>query len=133
MAGPDPIFDVHAQALALQRQRMDVLAANIANADTPNYKARDIDFAQQLRQTLQGGAEPAASHHARHIPLHSNGASGLPGQAVYRVALQASVDGNTVDTQVEQAQFADAALHSQASLGFADARLRALMTALTGQ
>ncbi len=136
MAGPDPIFGIHAQAMGLQRQRMEVLAANIANADTPHYQARDVDFAQQLKATLRaaGPALPTpAATQPGHIPVGGADGGQSAERLVYRIALQPSVDGNTVDTQVEQAQFADAALHYQASLGFADARLRSLMTALTGQ
>lgn len=135
MAGPDPIFGIHAQALRLQRQRMDVLANNLANADTPHFQARDLDFANALKASLQvqptSAPEPVSTT-AGHIPIESTLTSHAAALR-YRVALQPSVDGNTVDAQVEQAQFADAALHYQASLSFADGRLRSLMTALTGQ
>ena len=108
----DPLFGIHAKALSLGRARMDVLAANIANADTPNYLAKDIDFAQALKTETTSGSSAAE---------------------VWRVPLQASADGNTVDVQIEQAQFAEAALKYQASLNFLDGRVRALMTAITGQ
>ncbi len=123
MANLDPLFGLHAQSLAVQRQRMEVLAANIANADTPHYQARDIDFAkvlasqQQAAAAAPAGAAPAA---ATTPPL------------VYRVPLQPSVDGNTVDEQVEQGAFADAAMHYQASLSFLNGEVKGLLTAITG-
>ncbi len=110
----DPVFGVHPAAMQLQRRRMELIAANIANADTPGFQARDLDFRQVLAST-QAGAGAAAADPA------------------YRVAVQPSADGNTVDTQIEQAQFADAALRYQASLQFLDARIKGLLTAFTGQ
>jgi flagellar basal-body rod protein FlgB len=141
MASLDPIFGIHADAMSVQRKRMEVLSANIANADTPGFKARDIDFASALSAAAGPGAgrTPAVASrplttHAQHIPLAMTG-SGIDSasQLAYRVASQPSVDGNTVDVQVEQAKFADAALHYQASLQFADGKIRSLLTAITGQ
>jgi flagellar basal-body rod protein FlgB len=124
----DPLLGLHAQALSLGRQRLDVLAANIANADTPHYLAKDVDFASVLQQQAgQGGLHTTHAHH-----LSGGAAAGSAGE-VWRQPLQPSADGNTVDVQVEQSQFAQAALHYQASLGFLDARLKGLMTAITGQ
>lgn len=142
----DPLFGLHAAALSVQRQRMDVLAGNIANSDTPNFKARDIDFAATLRQTIGGAAvdvgrplklaapRGAASGDTRDTTLAASGIDGdsIPG-LVWRVPTQNSVDGNTVDAQVEQAKFADAALHYQASLNFIDGRVKSMLTAITGQ
>lgn len=135
MSTLDPLFGIHAQALQVQRDRMDVLAANIANADTPNYKSRDVDFAQALR-SYQEGAVPSgalATTAAGHVQADTLDAS-LPGMPLkWRVPMQPSTDGNTVDTQMEQASFADAALHYQASLSFLDGKLKGLLTAITGQ
>lgn len=139
MAQPDPIFGIHADAMNVQRRRMEVLSANIANADTPGFKARDIDFATALssasRSLPAGSAPRVLTTDPRHIPLTLDNLPDAGGNAAlaYRVATQPSVDGNTVDVQVEQAKFADAALHYQASLQFADGRIRGLMTAITGQ
>jgi flagellar basal-body rod protein FlgB len=141
----DPLFGLHAAALSVQRQRMDVLAGNIANSDTPNFKARDVDFAATLRQTL--GGSPAEAGGALKLAAPRGASSGsadttltagaidgdtIPG-LVWRVPTQNSVDGNTVDAQVEQAKFADAALHYQASLNFVDGRVKSMLTAITGQ
>lgn len=140
MANLDPIFGIHADAMNVQRRRMEVLSANIANADTPGFQARDVDFAAALASAAKGSTTtgPAArqlSTDPRHIPLTLDNLGGLNGggKLSYRVATQPTVDGNTVDVQVEQAKFADAALHYQASLQFADGRIRGLMTAITGQ
>jgi len=128
MAGLDPLFGIHADALQLQRQRMEVLAANIANADTPGYQAKDLDFTAALANAQ--AAAPAAVTDPRHLPLNASAAAAAH---VYRLPTQPSADGNTVELQVEQAKFADAAMHYKASLSFVDARMRSLMTAITGQ
>lgn len=129
----DALFGIHAKALSLGRARMDVLAANIANADTPHYLAKDVDFAQALKaETAAGSSEKLLSTDAQHLSM-TGVSSGASAQEVWRVPLQPSADGNTVDVQIEQAQFAEAALKYQASLNFLDGRVRALMTAITGQ
>jgi len=109
----DSYLGVHAQALTLEAQRTELLAANMANADTPNYKARDIDFKAAL----------AAA---------GNGAAALGANLKYRVPMAAALDGNTVDTQLEQAAFAENSVRYQATLTFLNARLKELMTAITG-
>ena len=141
MADLDPLFGLHAASLQLQRSRMDVLASNIANADTPGYKARDIDFNRVLAEaSAQSGSAATVSMtttNPSHLNTLGDAASGdlsaaIKAASVYRVPVQPSVDGNTVDVQIEQAQFADSALHYQASLSFIDHKLRSLMTAITG-
>ena len=140
MSGLDSLFGVHAAALDFQRQRMEVLASNMANADTPGYQAKDLDFSKVLQQlatqpTAQSAAQVSSgTSNSAHIPLDGSGVDGssLKGETVYRVATQPSADGNTVDTQTEQAAYADAALHYQSSLSFIDFRLKSLMTAITG-
>jgi len=127
----DALFGIHAKALSLGRQRMDVLAANIANSDTPHFLAKDVNFEQALRAESANGSALATSD-ARHLPVAGHAAGTSPDE-VWRVPLQASADGNTVDVQIEQAEFAQTALRYQASLNFLDGRVRALMTAITGQ
>ncbi|MDP9140899.1 MAG: flagellar basal body rod protein FlgB [Pseudomonadota bacterium] len=122
MAATDALFGVQAQAMDIQRRRMELIAANLANADTPNFKARDLDFRQVLAQAA-ATANPASTTTA------ATDAAALK----YRIPAQPSADGNTVDVQTEQAQFAESALRYQASLGFLDSRIRSMMTALTGQ
>lgn len=118
MAATDALFGIHGQALDIQRRRMELIAANLANADTPGFKARDLDFREVLAQAARPGAAP--------------GVEGAP-NLKYRVSAQPSADGNTVDVQTEQAQFAEASLRYQASLGFLDSRIKSMITALTGQ
>jgi flagellar basal-body rod protein FlgB len=137
----DPVFGMHAQALSLQRQRMEVIAANLANVDTPHYQARELDFASALAQAAganTGTSVALATTQPGHLGGGSAGGAASPigsggAELKYRIPLQPSTDGNTVDAQVEQAAFADAALHYQASLSFADGRIKSLMTAITGQ
>lgn len=134
----DNYLGIHPQALKLSAQRSEVLAANLANADTPNYKAQDIDFKTALAQnSTQAGGQaagvlPMAATHTGHIPLNQ-AAADLNAQLKYRVPNAASLDGNTVDAQVEQANFAQNAVRYQASLTFINAKFRSLMTAITGQ
>jgi flagellar basal-body rod protein FlgB len=128
----DAYLGVHADALKVSSQRMELLAKNLANADTPNYKARDIDFREAL--ATASAANPAAqlgTTQANHLATDpgDSSAAGLK----YRVPLAPSLDGNTVDVQLEQAAFADNAVRFQATLTFLTGRLRTLMTAITGQ
>ena len=120
------------QALNLRAYRTEVLASNIANADTPNYKARDFDFAAALSGAI-GTREQMAL--ARTSPRHLGGAAGrVPAAALeYRVPVQPSIDGNTVEMDTELSQFSDNALRTQADLTFMSARLRELQTAIQGQ
>jgi len=127
----DALFGIHATALSLGRARMDVLAANIANADTPQYLAKDLDFSAALKAQSSGPGPLVTTSH-QHLALGSNIAGGSAAE-VWRTPLQPSADGNTVDVQIEQSQFAEAALKYQASLNFLDSRVRSLMTAITGQ
>src|SRR5882672_693131 len=109
------VFGIHEQALLLHGQRLGVLATNIANADTPNYKARDIDFGEVLAHTGEGWL-PMRVTQAAHITI-SDGE--LPaGDLKYRNPYQASLDGNTVEMPVEQAAFAENNVRYQASLTF---------------
>ena len=130
MAGTDPLFGIHAHALQIQQRRMTLLAGNIANADTPGFQARDLDFKAALEQALGTGPSALDADHAAHFQGASTQAD--PG-LLYRVPMQPSVDGNTVDVQTEQAAFMDSALRYQASLSFLDGKLKSLLTAITGE
>ena len=128
----DSALGIHPQALAVRARRAEILAANIANADTPNYRARDINF-----RTLLGGAQDQqltarlAATNAAHLPDAE--AAGNPGGALlYRMPLQPSIDGNTVDPQAEYSQFSQNAMQYQASLTFLSNRIKNLMTAIRG-
>jgi flagellar basal-body rod protein FlgB len=146
----DSYLGVHQDALKVYGQRTAVLANNIANADTPNYKARDIDFRALLGGTSASGSPTLAltttsSTHVGSTSTSStasgasaaSGASGATadsGSALkYRVPLAPSLDGNTVDVQLEQAAFADNSVRFQAALAFLSDKFKGLMTAITGQ
>lgn len=146
MAMPlDSYLGIHPQALKLSAQRSEVLAANMANADTPGYKAQDVDFKAALASSqlaAKGGSLAMTASNSnsatgavssnQHIPLMqtTDSANAL---MKYRVPLAPSLDGNTVDAQVEQANFAQNAVRYQASLSFLNGKFRSLMTAITGQ
>ena len=133
----DKHFAVHGTALKISARRTEVLARNLANADTPNYKATDIDFQKALSQALgEGGANVMKTTR----PLHMTGGVQSPDQMdgvqlefVERQPLAPSLDGNTVDVSMEQGEFAKNAIRYQASLNFINSQLRGLMTAITGQ
>jgi flagellar basal-body rod protein FlgB len=127
----DNIFGIHEQALLLHGQRLGVLAANIANVDTPNYKARDIDFAAVLGNSDGETPLPVTVTDAAHIVMTDGG---LPaGELKYRNPYQASLDGNTVEMPVEQAAFAENNVRYQASLTFINSQISLLQFAIAGQ
>lgn len=119
---------VHPQVLALREKRGELLAANMANADTPGYKARDLDFQSVLKQNLQL-SKTLERTDANHFPTQSL----LETHTMYRNPNQASLDGNTVEANVEQAKYAENAVQYQASLQFLNNKFSGLMTALRGQ
>lgn len=120
---------LHPTALQLRAKRMDVLASNLANADTPGYKARDFDVDKLLRGD-ERPAVPLRTTHVNHIPLTSNPPDG---RLLYRVPQQAALDGNTVEEHIEQAKFAENALRYRASLRFLNGKFSRLLTALKGE
>lgn len=117
------------QTLALRQQRQETLAANIANADTPNYKARDFDFSQELKRATAQHAGPVklATTHAGHMQM-AQSSSAVDMQ--YRVPAQSRLDGNTVDMDMERAQFLDNSLRYQADIQFLDDRISGLKKAM---
>lgn len=128
----EKIFGIHEQALMLHGQRLGVLAANLANADTPGYKARDIDFSEVLSQTEAGGAAlPLQVTNVAHITF--NDPSSPAGDLKYRNPYQASLDGNTVEMPVEQAAFSENNVRYQASLNFINLKISELQLAIAGQ
>ena len=125
----DAALSVHTQALSLRSKRASVLASNLANADTPNFKARDLEFGKVLENARQGRMAMAQTRNG-HI-----GAGGLSQGAEfkYRVPQQASLDGNTVDADVEHSAFAENTVKYQASLQFLDSRIKGIIKALRGE
>jgi len=119
-------------ALTLRAARQELIASNIANADTPNYKAKDIDFASALQGALSGSASrlPMATTAGSHLSSDNKGVLGA--SVMYRSAVQPSADGNTVDMDVERAQFADNALRYEASVKFVSEDIKAILSAIQG-
>ncbi len=118
----------HTTALSLRQKRMEILAGNIANAGTPNFKARDIDFATAYTQQMSGTNSLAVSN-----PQHISSSTGGAPETLFRTPLSASLDGNTVELHVEQLQFAENATRYEASLQFLNDRIHGLRSALRGE
>ena len=117
MADSQSIFGIHGQALALRSQRLSMLASNIANAATPGYKARDIDFDRALEMATRGRGVAEAAE----------------GAAAYRVPVTPSLDGNTVELSTEQTLFAENAVQYRTTLAFLEGRVSTLKRALRGE
>ena len=113
----DGLFGIHGTALAIRSQRMGVLASNIANASTPGFKARDIDF--QAALAASEGAGP--------------GGDAVAAAMRYRVPNQPTMDGNTVELSAEQTAFAENAVQYQTTLSFLNGRIGQLTRALKGE
>jgi len=127
----DQELDFNRNALNLRTYRQELLASNIANADTPNYKARDFDFKAALANSLGAAStgdvqmsKTAAGH------LEATG-SGIPGVSMqYRGEFQGSVDGNTVNIDIERSAFAENSVHVEALLSFIQAQVKVMNLAL---
>ncbi len=113
----DSLFGLHGMALELRAQRLGVLTSNIANAATPGYKARDIDFTSALQAMAQGAAAPAA----------------ISAATRYRVPVMPSLDGNTVEMATEQTAFAENAIGYEATLNMLQDRVQTVTRALKGE
>ena len=128
-SGIDKALGISPQVLALRMKRMNLLTANIANADTPNYKARDIDFRAAMASATASQARMDTTN-AGHIAL--SGTSAQP-QIQYRRPLQESTNGNTVDAQAEHAAFMENAMRYQASIQLLDSRINGIKKAIKGE
>jgi flagellar basal-body rod protein FlgB len=137
-------LDFHSKALVLRAERQRVIASNIANADTPGYVARDLNFKDAMTQAMGGGLSggnsglqgggPSGTTDARHIPL--GGSIGTPGGAsglAYAVQTQPSVDGNSVDLDRERANFVDNSVRYEATLRFINGQAKTILSAIQGQ
>ena len=121
-------FEVYSNALGIRNKLNEILASNIANAATPNYKARDVDFEVELARVLSVG--PLKTSNKGHISLASKN---LPGKVQYRDPLTPSMDGNTVELSVEQMEFAENSVRYQTTLNFINSKLTGLMSAIRGE
>ncbi len=158
----DKEFRFHQSALALRAERQQLLASNIANADTPNFKARDIDFRKALVQALGGAPDVRAaasamasaktgsgtqvmstssslagallaSHPAHLTSTSAAGSTASGAELLYRTPRQDSIDGNSVELDAERAQFADNAVRYEASISAVNGKLKSLLAAISGQ
>ena len=122
----DEMFRFSQNALNLHAHRQQLIASNIANADTPGYKARDIDFAAALRnaEAAQSKGQQPGARKPDGTPLEAD--------LLYRSAVQRSVDGNTVDLDVERAQFAENAIRFEAQTMFISSKIKAMLAAIQG-
>ncbi|HUX30040.1 MAG TPA: flagellar basal body rod protein FlgB [Thiobacillus sp.] len=130
----DDMLSFHTQALRVRDQRQQVLASNIANADTPNYKARDLDFKSSLQDALNGAGSSGGTALTTTTPGHL---AGNPGQAadaglLYRTPAQGSVDGNTVDMDAERAAFADNTIHYEFNLTRISQQIKGMLAVIQG-
>ena len=121
------IFGLHEQALNMKASRLEVLAKNIANADTPGFKAQDVNFQKVL--SAQSGIAALTTTHARHLKTSLVNDDGL----VYTNPYNQSLDGNTVEIAMEQAKYGKAAMDYQASLDFIQSRIGSIKRALKGE
>ncbi len=126
----DNALGVHPQALALRERRSEILAANLANADTPNYKARDLDFQSILKNQMSNDKGSLERTNTMHM---QPGNMQLGAQMLYRNPHQASLDGNTVEDHIEQSKYAENSVQYQASLTFLNGKFSGLMSAIRGE
>ena len=141
-------LDFQAKALVIRAERQRVLASNIANADTPGYVGRDINFKEAMGAALgesnattpltlsRSGSNNDGTTHAQHIPLQSTlGSLGTDGASAlaYTVQTQPAMDGNSVDMDRERANFVDNAVHYEATLRFINGSSRTILSAIQGQ
>lgn len=131
----DAALSFHQNALRIRGQRQELIASNIANADTPNYKARDLDFSSAMKSAMSGVTKEGfttaktSAQHMSGTPLKN----ALSGDSLFRPIIQGSVDGNTVDMDVERNQFADNAIRYEASLMMINGQLKKMLAAIQGQ
>ena len=128
-------LDLHGQALTLRSERQRLIASNIANADTPGYVARDLNFAQALREAT-GGLQPAGAlktSEPGHIGSRAGAGSRVEPNLLYAMPSQTNLDRNTVDMDRERASFADNTVKYEATLRFIGAQVKTTLSAITGQ
>jgi flagellar basal-body rod protein FlgB len=128
----DSALRFHQEALNLRARRQEVLSANIAHADTPNYKARDFEFSATLSQAVERGRQSASTSMATTSSRHISGeaAAGSGAGLLYRTPNQSSLDGNTVEMDVERVNFADNAMRYEANLTILSSKIKSLLSAV---
>ena len=128
MSGIKQYLDIHSQALSLRNKKNEIIASNIANAATPNYKARDLDFNMEMSRHLKKGKLTITDE--KHIPLMRP----VSHKCVsFREPLQQSLDGNTVELAVEQMEFSENSIRYSTTLSFLNSKISGLMSAIRGE
>lgn len=132
----DQAMQFNEAALSLRGQRQQIIASNIANADTPNYKARDIDFSKALQGAMSraagGPSASLATTSSAHLNASGSAGSGVTAPLMYRTPQQASIDGNTVEMDNERNQFADNAIRYEAGLTLISGQIKGMLAAIQG-
>ena len=128
MAGIKQYLEIHSAALSLRNKKNEIIASNIANAATPNYKARDLDFKSEMSRHLKTGnlATTNEKHFSLMRPVSHKGVS-------FREPLQQSLDGNTVELAVEQMEFSENSIRYSTTLSFLNNKIAGLMSAIRGE
>lgn len=132
----ESIFGIHESALRIREQRAEILANNLANADTPGYKARDLDFRAALQDAHSASSRAENSSMAKTNSRHIDGDAGFASTSSflqYRQPTQPSLDGNTVETHIEKAQFMENGMQQTATLEFINGRITGLRGAIRGE
>lgn len=133
----DSIFGIHEQALSVRKERQNIIANNLANADTPNFKARDVDWRKEMQAAQDTFGQSVnkpdmKTTHSRHIAGFAESTS-TQDYLKYRQPTQPSLDGNTVEAHIEKAQFMENAMQYQATLEFMNGRINGIRGALKGE
>ena len=128
MAGIKQYLEIHSVALSLRNKKNEIIASNIANAATPNYKARDLDFNSEMSRHLKSGNLTTTNdkHFSLMRPVSHKGVS-------FREPLQQSLDGNTVELAVEQMEFSENSIKYSTTLSFLNSKISGLMSAIRGE
>lgn len=131
----DSVFGIHERAVQVRRDRSEVLANNLANADTPNFKARDIDFRKAINEAASVEDRKFRPDMQRTNSRHMEGFAELSTDSFlrYRLPTQPSLDGNTVESHIEKAKFTENAMQYQATLEFIDSKIKRINSALRGE
>jgi len=128
MSGIKEYLQIHSAALSLRNKKNEIIASNIANAATPNYKARDLDFNSEMSRHLKSGNLTTTNdkHFSLMRPVSHKGVS-------FREPLQQSLDGNTVELAVEQMEFSENSIKYSTTLSFLNSKISGLMSAIRGE
>lgn len=132
----EPIFGIHEHAINVRKERQNILANNMANADTPNFKARDLDWRKEMQAAQEdldrGRYKPDMNMtNSRHIEGFAEAST--DDFLKYRMPTQPALDGNTVETHIEKAQFMENAMQYQATLEFLNGKIKSLRGAIRGE